>query len=92
MSETNNRGPVTRRQALGHQLRIDCKGEHPVKHLSGYQAWVHVNGYASVIGVLKENCCRANHNAPICQGHGAKIAHAKLTNGGHKVWTDTRMS
>ena len=24
----------------------DRKGEHPVKHLSGYQGWVHADGYA----------------------------------------------
>ncbi len=25
---------------------MDRKGEHPVKHLSGYQGWVHADGYA----------------------------------------------
>ena len=29
-------------------------GEHPVKHLSGYQGWVHADGYAGFNGVFGE--------------------------------------
>ena len=29
-----------------YQFTVDRKGEHPVKHLSGYQGWVHADGYA----------------------------------------------
>jgi transposase len=29
-----------------YQFSVDRKGEHPVKHLSGYQGWVHADGYA----------------------------------------------
>ena len=28
-----------------YQFTVDRKGEHPVKHLSGYQGWVHADGY-----------------------------------------------
>ena len=28
--------------------------EHPVKHLSGYQGWVHADGYAGFNGVFGE--------------------------------------
>ena len=33
---------------------MDRKGEHPVKHLSGYQGWVHADGYAGFNGVFGE--------------------------------------
>jgi transposase len=29
-----------------YQFTVDRKGENPVKHLSGYQGWVHADGYA----------------------------------------------
>ena len=29
-----------------YQFTVDRRGEHPVKHLSGYQGWVHADGYA----------------------------------------------
>ena len=34
------------------KFTIDRKGEHPVSHLSGYQGWVHVDGYAGFNGVF----------------------------------------
>ena len=37
-----------------YQFTIDRKGEHPVKHLSGYQGWVHADGYAGFNGVFGE--------------------------------------
>lgn len=38
-----------------YQFTVDRKGEHPVKHLSGYQGWVHADGYAGFNGVFGEN-------------------------------------
>ena len=41
----------------GDLLKIiwwDSQGEHPVKHLSGYQGWVHADGYAGFNGVFGE--------------------------------------
>ena len=37
-----------------YQFTVDRKGEHPVKHLSGYQGWVHADGYAGFNGVFGE--------------------------------------
>ena len=36
------------------EFTVDRKGEHPVKHLSGYQGWVHADGYAGFNGVFGE--------------------------------------
>jgi len=38
-----------------YQFTVDRKGEHPVKHLSEYQGWVHADGYAGFNGVFGEN-------------------------------------
>ena len=38
-----------------YQFTVDRKGEHPVKHLSGYQGWVHADGYSGFNGVFGEN-------------------------------------
>ncbi len=35
-----------------YQFTVDRKGEHPVKHLSSYQGWVHADGYAGFNGVF----------------------------------------
>ena len=35
-----------------YQFSVDRKGEHPVKHLSGYQGWVHADGYAGFNGAF----------------------------------------
>lgn len=35
-----------------YQFTVDRKGAHPVKHLSGYQGWVHADGYAGFNGVF----------------------------------------
>lgn len=35
-----------------YQFTVDRKGEHPVKHLSDYQGWVHADGYAGFNGVF----------------------------------------
>jgi transposase len=37
-----------------YQFTVDRKGEHTVKHLSGYQGWVHADGYAGFNGVFGE--------------------------------------
>ncbi|MBV1897205.1 MAG: IS66 family transposase [Rhodobacteraceae bacterium] len=37
-----------------YQFTVDHKGEHPVKHLSGYQGWVHVDSYAGFNGIFGE--------------------------------------
>ena len=37
-----------------YQFTVDRKGEHPVKHLLGYQGWVHADGYAGFNGVFGE--------------------------------------
>ena len=70
MSETNDHGPAraaTGAQTdnlsscagrappcVWYQFTVDRKGEHPVKHLSGYQGWVHADGYAGFNGVFGE--------------------------------------
>ena len=38
-----------------YQFTVDRKGEHPVKHLSGYQGWVHADGYAGFNEVFGED-------------------------------------
>ena len=38
-----------------YQFSVDRKGEHPVKHLSGYQGWVHADGYAGFNDVFGKN-------------------------------------
>ncbi|MCK5886207.1 MAG: IS66 family transposase, partial [Alcanivorax sp.] len=38
-----------------YQFTVDRKGEHPVKHLSGYRGWVHADGYAGFNGVFGKN-------------------------------------
>ncbi len=38
-----------------YQFTVDRKGEHPVKHLSGYQGWVHADGYSGFNGVFGED-------------------------------------
>jgi transposase len=35
-----------------YQFTVDRKGEHPVSHLSGYQGWVHADGYAGFNGAF----------------------------------------
>jgi transposase len=35
-----------------YKFTIDRKGEHPVSHLSGYQGWVHADGYSGFNGVF----------------------------------------
>lgn len=37
-----------------YQFTVDRKGEHPVKHLSRYQGWVHADGYSGFNGVFGE--------------------------------------
>jgi len=37
-----------------YQFKVDRKGEHPVKHLFGYQGWVHADGYVGFNGVFGE--------------------------------------
>ena len=37
-----------------YQFTVDRKGVHPVKHLSGYQGWVHADGYAGFNDVFGE--------------------------------------
>ena len=37
-----------------YQFTVDRKGEHPVKHLSGYQGWVHADRYAGFNGVFDD--------------------------------------
>ena len=50
------RGDATRAPpCVWYQFTVDRKGEHPVKHLSGYQGWVHADGYAGFNGVFGEN-------------------------------------
>ena len=39
-----------------YQFTVDRKGEHPVKHLSGYQGWVHADGYAGRPSSGLRNC------------------------------------
>lgn len=38
-----------------YQFTVDRKGEHPVKHLSGYQGWVQADGYAGFNDVFGKN-------------------------------------
>ena len=38
-----------------YQFTIDCKGEHPVSHLSGYTGWVHADGYSGFNGLFGES-------------------------------------
>ena len=35
-----------------YRFSVDRKGEHPVDHLSGYQGWVHADGYAGFNGLF----------------------------------------
>lgn len=37
-----------------YQFTIDRKGEHPVRHLSGYKGWVHADGYSGFNGLYGE--------------------------------------
>ncbi len=37
-----------------YQFTVDRKGEHPVKHLSGNQGWMHADGYAGFNGIFGE--------------------------------------
>ena len=48
-----------------YQFTIDRKGEHPVSHLSGYEGWVHADGYSGFNGLFGEN--KANEMA--CMAH-----------------------
>ena len=41
-----------------YQLTIDRKGEHPESHLSGYNGWVHADGYSGFNGVFGDNKAR----------------------------------
>ena len=55
-----------------YQFTVDRKGEHPVKHLSGYQGWVHADGYAGFNGVFGEGkatevACMAPHPTQVCR-------------------------
>ncbi len=38
-----------------YKFTIDRKGEHPVSHLSGYQGWVHADGYAGFNGIFADH-------------------------------------
>ena len=49
--------------------------EHPVKHLSGYQGWVHADGYAGFNGVFGEPApwiCPPNRPALSGQGQARR--------------------
>ena len=35
-----------------YQFTANREGAHPVKHLSGYQSWVHADGYAGLNDVF----------------------------------------
>jgi transposase len=48
-----------------YQFTVDRKGEHPVKHLSGYQGWVHADGYSGFNGVFGE----AKASEVACMAH-----------------------
>ena len=48
-----------------HQFTVDRKGEHPVKHLSGYQGWVHADGYAGFNDVF----CKDKASEAACTAH-----------------------
>ncbi len=50
LSSCAGRAPL----CVWYQFTVDRKGEHPVKHLSGYQGWVHADGYAGFNGVFGE--------------------------------------
>ena len=51
----NSALPRQRLSGAGQQhRRTRHEGEHPVKHLSGYQGWVHADGYAGFNGVFGE--------------------------------------
>ena len=38
-----------------YRFSVDRKGEHPVGHLSGYQGWVHADGYAGFNGLFGDH-------------------------------------
>ncbi|WP_457650349.1 IS66 family transposase [Profundibacter sp.] len=64
---TNNQSSCAGRAppCVWYQFTVDRKGEHPVKHLSGYQGWVHADGYAGFNDVFGED--RASEVA--CMAH-----------------------
>lgn len=51
--------------ATWYRFTVDRKGEHPVEHLSGYQGWMHADGYAGFnalyrSGAIEEVACMAH--------------------------------
>jgi len=57
-----------------YQFTVDRKGEHPVKHLSGYQGWVHAPSHG-----LQANHCRAmdgyaGFNGAFGEGKASEVA------------------
>lgn len=69
-----------------YQFTVDRKGEHPVKHLSGYQGWVHADGYAGFNGVFgagkaDEMACMAHIRrkfVDVQQASGSAIAEEAI--------------
>ncbi|MCP5080764.1 MAG: IS66 family transposase [Alphaproteobacteria bacterium] len=65
-----------------YQFTIDRKGEHPVRHLSNYNGWVHADGYAGFNGLFGEDrasevACMAHTRrkfVDVQQSQGAAIA------------------
>ena len=66
---------------------MDRKGEHPVKHLSGYQGWVHADGYAGFNDVFgkdkaSEVACMAHIRrkfVDVFAAQGSAIAEDAIT-------------
>ena len=69
-----------------YQFTVDRKGEHPVKHLSSYQGWVHADGYAGFNGVFgkgkaSEVACMAHIRrkfVDVQQASGSSIAEEAI--------------
>ena len=66
---------------------MDRKGEHPVKHLSGYKGWVHADGYAGFNDVFgkdkaSEVACMAHIRrkfVDVFAAQGSAIAEGAIT-------------
>lgn len=48
-----------------YRFTVDRKGEHPVRHLSDYQGWIHADGYAGFNGLFSSDTA----NEMACVAH-----------------------
>ena len=60
-----------------YRFTVDRKGDHPVRHLSDYQGWIHADGYAGFNGLFssdtaKEMACVAHVRRKFVDVHQAQ--------------------